>query len=144
MIDSILKSLLGSDSVANLSQKTGINQSEIPNLIKNLAPKILENSSLSGINSDEISSNGIKEDLLNQILGGKKENLAQEASANSNASTSSISSLISEFAPMLLGSLKGGQSGSSLSNLARNFLDKDGDGQIADDLFDMAKGFFKK
>lgn len=55
---------------------------------------------------------------------------------------------VSSLASMLGGSVQQGNSSSPMMQMATKFLDKDGDGDVMDDLMDMGKGllssFFKK
>ncbi|PID87641.1 hypothetical protein CSB07_00465 [Candidatus Gracilibacteria bacterium] len=84
--------------------------------------------------------------ILGHIFGDKKENVEKEVGDKK---------ILSALASLVMGALgkansSSGDSASSLlsspglMNIATSFLDKDGDGDIKDDLLGMAMGFFKK
>jgi len=81
-------------------------------------------------------------DQITSMLTGddKVKNISQEVGANEEQTKSAIQSII----PMLIGGLsgkkEGGGSGGGKKNPIMSFLDKDGDGDIMDDL----PGLFKR
>ena len=84
--------------------------------------------------------------ILGHLLGGKEasRNLAAEASAKSGVDGGILKKMLPLLATMAMGSMSkqtgGGQN--KASGLLGSFLDKDGDGSVADDLMGMAKKFF--
>lgn len=105
--------------------------------------------------------------ILGHIFGGNIGDVVGALAGNNNADTGSTSKLLEMAAPLILGQLgsqkksKGMDAGailgmlqgekkaatesgdSSFMNTAKNFLDKDNDGSIVDDVMGMAKGFLK-
>ena len=118
-----------------------------------------------GGNSSTLNGAGI----LGHILGGQQGNAAQVISQTSGVDQQGVMSMMLKFAPLIMGvlgqqkqqqgfdasglaSLLGGSVQNSSSNplmqMATNFLDKNQDGSMMDDLMGMGSkvlgGFFKK
>lgn len=117
------------------------------------------------VNSN-INTKGDK--ILGHILGGNVGNVVDALSSQNETDSGSTGKLLEMAAPLILGQLgsqkklngldasglfdllqgekKLVESGGSsvFMNLAKNFLDKDGDGNIKDDLLGMAGDLFKK
>lgn len=106
--------------------------------------------------------------ILGHIFGGSKEKITEAVAKNNNIDSGTTSKVLEMVAPLILGQLgsqkksnnldaqsifnilqgekkASAESGDSMMmNLAQQFLDKDNDGSIVDDLMGMAGGFFKK
>jgi len=105
--------------------------------------------------------------ILGKILGGNLGDVIGALSSKNNTDNSTIGKILEMAAPLVLGQLgsqkksngldAGGifdllkgekknmqSSGDSMiMNLAKNFLDKDNDGNVVDDIIGMAGGFLK-
>jgi len=130
---------------------------------------ILDN--LSGFLGQGDFTDGSK--IVGHLLGGNAQNTENAISQESGVSSSDVGSILSMLAPVVMGlagkqkqeqgldmsgiaslfgdAIQNNQTDSSTSvamNLATKFLDKDGDGNIVDDLMDMGGsllgGLFKK
>lgn len=160
----ILKLLLdyGMDdsSLDKMSQKSGLDKDSVKGVISKVAPLFMQQAKANLTNQD--SSNGFldmvkktnindTEDINhgNNLLGfltGSKENsrkLSSEVGKSLGVDVSSVKTLLPMIAPLVAGMLNKHSAKSGLGALS-SFLDKDGDGSITDDLFNMAKGFFKR
>lgn len=103
--------------------------------------------------------------ILNHILGQKQNGLQQYIGKKTGMDASQSSDLLQSLAPALMGALGKAQSqnsgdvssllqdavkqfsgskGGVSSSLITKFLDSDGDGSIADDIFSMILGMLKK
>lgn len=119
------------------------------------------------INSGNDTNGGSS--IVQQFLGGKKDQVENAVSANSGLSKQASSNLMTQLAPMVMSFLgkqknQGGFDVSSLLGLLQNqgqqtqkggsmgfvadLLDQDNDGDIMDDALDLGKkflgGFFKR
>ena len=97
--------------------------------------------------------------ILSHILGSKTSNVQNKLAQTSGLDASQVTGLLSQLAPLLLstlgtqkkqnnsfdiGSLLGSSSQSNnIMGLASQFLDSDNDGDIMDDLGNLAKKFMK-
>ncbi len=99
--------------------------------------------------------------ILRHVLGDVKEDVAEAIAYQSGADQDSSKKMMMVLAPMVMGALgkavrseklnaeqlgallqmtrKDKSMGSVADNIAKQFLDKDGDGDYKDDLFNMAK-----
>lgn len=107
--------------------------------------------------------------IMNHIFGGSESVITKAIAEKTGVSDDSASGLMGMIGPLVLGQIGKMKSDSSnsfdmsmlgdllskerqeaekdesnmLMSLAKNFLDKDGDGSITDDVIDIAKGFLK-
>ena len=118
------------------------------------------------LTNPQVDTKGAK--ILGHIFGGSKEKITEAVAKNNNVDSSTTAKILEMAAPLILGQLgsqkksnnldagsifdllKGekkssGASGDSMfMDLAEQFLDKDDDGSIVDDLIGMAGKLFKK
>lgn len=106
--------------------------------------------------------------IMDHVFGGSKFSVTKEMAQKAGISNEAAGGLLEIMGPLVLGQLgkiKSESAGFDISmlqdilikekkdaekddtnifmSLAKNFLDKDNDGSITDDLLDMAKGFLK-
>lgn len=105
--------------------------------------------------------------ILEHILGNKSSSVQTKLASNTGLDVSQVSSLLTQFAPLVLaylgnqkkqsnvslngqsgvasglGALLDGSGSSNLMGIASKFLDTDGDGDVMDDLSKMLGGFLK-
>lgn len=103
--------------------------------------------------------------ILKHMLGGNQQNIVQGLSQVNNMSSGATQSMMQTLAPMVMGMLgkakaqqgfdassiasflgnqASNQSGNSQLSGLMSMLDRDGDGNIVDDIGDMLGGFFGK
>lgn len=113
------------------------------------------------------ASSGPGEAILKHVLGGNRANVESRLGQTTGLDASSVTSLLTMLAPVVLGALgkaqrSKGLDASGLASLLGNerdhmersapggmgllgkILDTDGDGQIADDVAKLGSGIFKK
>ncbi|MBS9782523.1 MAG: DUF937 domain-containing protein [Arcobacter sp.] len=101
---------------------------------------------------DKIDENTGKE-LVGELFASSNENeeeVVQSLSSKTGLDSSSIASLLPMVAPLVMGALSKQTNLSNantsdtngLTSMLTNFLDKDNDGSVVDDVMDMAKKFF--
>lgn len=157
-----------------LAKKTGVSSSQVSSVISQVAPVLLKqlarnSSTTTGARSlsNALSQdhrgdilNNIKDSILNanngdgakiltHILGSNQSNVVQNIVKKTGVTNDQTTNIMTTVAPLLMGVLgkqytQTGQSGPELSGLLTDFLDKNRNGSIADDLINIAKSFFKK
>lgn len=131
---------------ANANFKGEQDSSSLVNLIKENDMDSLQK------NPDILADKSRGNTILGELMGSKDESraLAADVGSQLGIDVGAIKSLLPMLAPLVLGGLNK-QAGSSLSSsdtggltsMLSSFLDKDGDGSIADDLLGMASKFLR-
>ncbi len=172
LLQNLLQSGLSSDVVSKMSERSGLDSDSISSVISKVAPTLFQKANenfksdndssslidmISKANLDEVKKGELDVDAGKQMLGeltGSKEeslSLANKVGESLGIDSSSIAKLLPMIAPLALGSLNKQVGGGNLSNMKdtnsltsmlTNFLDKDNDGSVVDDLMGMAKKFF--
>ncbi len=169
ILGTLLEKVQDEQVLDTISSKVGIDKENLSSLIGEIAPKLVTGAKeniqgesdssnllnmISGLDIDELNQNPEKIDdtqgkeLLGELFASSNENeedLVQNLSSKTGIDTSSISSLLPMIAPLVMGALnkQTNLSGDSdITSMLTNFLDKDNDGSVVDDVMDMAKKFF--
>ncbi len=114
---------------------------------------------ISNLDIDELNKNPEQvvneeqKDLVGELFASSNSDeneIAQSLSSKTGIDASSISSLIPMIAPFVMGALSkqtnlknvDSSDTNGITSMLTNFLDKDKDGSVVDDVMDMAKKFF--
>ncbi len=190
LLNSVLGTLMQDGVTEQISNKLGLEKNQaqsalasaVPILMKALSKNAstpeganaLENAlkrdhddsvldNLSGYLENPKTDEGSK--IINHILGKKRTPVEQYVSKSSGLSTSSVDSLLSSVAPLIMGALAGKNKSSSSNigsilsgvtneieradsgkeqSIIEQLLDRDNDGSIIDDVTDMGMSFLGK
>ena len=174
ILETILKNGLDENILNMISSKTGINTNLIQNIATQVAPQLIDGAKqnlasqndsgnlinmISNTNLDSIKNNPEEIEASNNSnmlvelfssLNTNEDDVINELSAKNGINTSSISSLLTMLAPLVLGALnqKTNLSDTDTSNtnditsMLTSFIDQDNDGSVVDDLMGMARKFF--
>jgi len=172
MIEGLLKSGLADGLMKQMGAQSGLDSSNLNAVIAKIAPvlmkkanenfkgeqdssdlvALIEKSELSNLNESAKVESG--NDILGQLLGSKDASraLASEVGSKLGIDAGAIKKMLPMIANLVAGGLNkqtsslGLKSGdtSGISAALAGFLDKNGDGNIADDLLRMASSFFGK
>lgn len=173
LLKNLLQSGLSSNSLDQMSKRSGLDSSSIGSIIAQVAPALMQkaNENFKGeqdssplvdmINKtdlDSVDRGTLDVNAGNEILGqltGSKEgsrSLANSVGSSLGIDASSIAKLLPMIAPFALGMLNKQVGSSNLGNtqdtgsvtsMLSSFLDQDNDGSVVDDLLGMAGKFFK-
>ncbi len=168
LLKNLLQSSLSTDALSKMSERSGLDSDSISSVVAKVAPTLLQKANenfkgdsdsaplvdlINKTNLDDVEKGELDVDMGKQILGeltGSKDeslSLASQVGDSLGIDASSIAKLLPMIAPLAMGALNkqtGGLGGdtSSLTSMLTNFLDKDNDGSVVDDLMGMAKKFF--
>lgn len=120
MLD-FLKNLGGNDLINNIAEKAGLSTDQASSVMDNALPMLM----------DKVKENGLSADLLSSE---NLSSIAQAVSDKVGIAPETITNALSSIAPQLSETLNGG----NLMDMAKNFLDKDKDGSVLDNI----KGMF--
>ena len=88
--------------------------------------------------------------ILNHVLAGKNKNVQMQLAKQAGLETNQVSSLLSQLAPLLLGTLgqqkkrTGKTDDGGVMGMVSQLLDSDKDGDILDDVSGMLGSLFKR
>lgn len=173
LLKSLLQSGLSSNSLNQMSQRSGLDSSSIGSIIAKVAPALMQKANenfkgdrdsselvnmINRTNLDQVDNQTLDvsagNEMLGQLTGSKQESrsLASSIGDSLGIDASSITKLLPMIAPFALGmlnkqarssNLTDSQDTNSITSMLSSFLDQDNDGSVADDLLGMAGKFFK-
>ncbi|MBR5060497.1 MAG: DUF937 domain-containing protein [Clostridia bacterium] len=141
-IDSIMKTMLGSETVKGLSETTGVSQKSVKSVLSSALPSLIDGAVSQAQNKSTSSSfaNALAEHaqddtrdlssffsgvdlsdgskIIGHLLGGKASATTQKAAENAGVSTTKAGNILSGAAPLLMSLL--GQQASSGSGSSSN------------------------
>lgn len=122
MLD-FLKNLGGNDLINNIAEKAGLSTDQASSVMDNALPMLM----------DKVKENGLSADLLSSE---NISSIAQAVSDKVGIAPETITNALSSIAPQLSELLEG--KGGNLMDMAKDFLDKDKNGSVLDNI----KGMF--
>ncbi|MDO4225072.1 MAG: DUF937 domain-containing protein [Bergeyella zoohelcum] len=118
-----MKNLGGNDLINNIAEKAGLSTDQASSVMDNALPMLM----------DKVKENGLSADLLSSE---NISSIAQAVSDKVGIAPETITNALSSIAPQLSELLEG--KGGNLMDMAKDFLDKDKNGSVLDNI----KGMF--